>query len=96
MVASAGSLGVMLFLSGAIGLVVNNMSLLMALLYLEVCNVGTLVLLVSSVGNMVSPVILMLFLCMVVSEAAVGLAVLVMMAHSHGSDYMTTVGVLTY
>nr|YP_010184804.1 NADH dehydrogenase subunit 4L [Nipponacmea fuscoviridis]QHE50288.1 NADH dehydrogenase subunit 4L [Nipponacmea fuscoviridis]QVH34241.1 NADH dehydrogenase subunit 4L [Nipponacmea fuscoviridis] len=94
--ASASSVGAVLFIMGGVGLAIHNQSLLMALLHLEICNLATFLILMSNLSNSVSPAILILFLCLLVSEAAIGLAVLVMMARCHGSDYMTSVGVLSF
>nr|USS60636.1 NADH dehydrogenase subunit 4L [Nipponacmea sp. JM-2022] len=94
LISVSGGLGVALFLSGCAGLALQQKNLLSVLLYLEVCNIGTFVMLTVSLGLSTSPSVLMIFLCLTVCEAGVGLAVLVMVARSHGNDYVSSVGVL--
>nr|YP_010447212.1 NADH dehydrogenase subunit 4L [Lottia goshimai]UTM92220.1 NADH dehydrogenase subunit 4L [Lottia peitaihoensis] len=88
-------LGVILFLSGVAGLALQQKNLLSVLLYLEVCNVGGYIILLSAVSSMaINPCVLMTFICLAVCEASVGLGVVVMMARSHGNDYVGSVGIL--
>nr|YP_492560.1 NADH dehydrogenase subunit 4L [Lottia digitalis]ABC00932.1 NADH dehydrogenase subunit 4L [Lottia digitalis] len=95
LISSTCILGMVLFISGASGLASQKKNLLSILLYLEVCNLGTyLILFTATAANTVSPALLMVFLCLSVCEASVGLAVLVMMARSHGNDYVSTTGVV--
>nr|YP_010708696.1 NADH dehydrogenase subunit 4L [Patelloida saccharinoides]WCR50862.1 NADH dehydrogenase subunit 4L [Patelloida saccharinoides] len=87
-------LSLLIFLTACLGLSKKSHSLMMALLYLELCNASIFLCLSCSVPLLsTSPVSPILFLLGCVCEGALGLSVLVVVARCHGSDYVGTSGI---